>query len=138
MPGRKELALRMGRDSYAELTGLEVLRAEPGYVEVRLKVTPAILNGHGNVHGGALFTLADYASAAASNMYGAPTIAVDGSISYLQAVREGEVVAKARTVRRGRRMTFQVVELFRGDGELAAIFQGGAIVVEKRQTPPSS
>ncbi len=58
MAGMDELQERMGHDAYAALSGIEVIRAEPGYVEVGMRVTPAILNGHGNVHGGALFTLA--------------------------------------------------------------------------------
>ncbi|MCC8190261.1 MAG: PaaI family thioesterase, partial [Planctomycetes bacterium] len=85
MPNKEDLARMMGHDAYAELTGLEVVRAVPGEVEVRLPVTPRILNGHGMVHGGALFTLADYSAAAASNLLGVPTMATHGSISYLRA-----------------------------------------------------
>lgn len=132
MPGKKELAERMGHDNYAALTGLEVVKAEPGRVEVRMPVTRDILNGHGNVHGGALFTLADYAAAAASNMLGEATMATNGSISYLRAVREGSVVARAKTVKAGRRMKFQVVELYNDRDELVAVFQGGAINVTRK------
>ncbi len=129
MPDKKELARLMGHDKYAELTGLEVLRAKPGEVEVRLPVTEKIVNGRGNVHGGALFTLADYTAAAASNMFGTPTMATNGSISYLRAVRSGHVTAIAKTVKNGKRMTFQTVEMFNDRGELVAIFQGAAIAV---------
>lgn len=132
MPKKNELAERMGHDAYAEITGLEVIHAEPGYVEVRMPVTEKILNGHGNVHGGALFTLADYAQAAASNMLGEATMATNGSISYLRAVREGHVLAKAKTIKSGRRMKFQAVELFDAKGELVAIFQGGSITVARK------
>ena len=111
MPTKDELFERMGRDRYAELTGLEVLAAAPGTAEVKMPVTPGILNGHGNVHGGALFTLADYAAAVASNMLGTPTMATNGSISFLRAVREGYVVATARTVKAGKRMKFMAVEI---------------------------
>lgn len=122
----------MGRDRYAELTGLEVVRALPGDVEIRLPVTEKILNGHGNVHGGALFTLADYASAAASNMFGVPTVATGASISYLRAATRGHLVAKAKTVKNGKRMKFQAVEIFDADGELVALFQGASIVVGRK------
>lgn len=133
MPKKSELAERMGHDAYAAMTGLEVLHVEPGRVDVRMPVTPGILNGHGNVHGGALFTLADYAAAAASNMLGTATMATNGSISYLRAVRGGHVLAKARTVKDGQRMKFQVVELFDEQDRLVAVFQGGAITVNRKQ-----
>ncbi len=107
MPNKEELAVLMGHDAYAELTGLEVIKAIPGEVEVRLPVTSKILNGHGNVHGGALFTLADYAAAAASNLYSEPTIGTHGAISYLRAVQSGFITAKAKTVKHGKRMNFQ-------------------------------
>lgn len=132
MIDKNKLIEVMGRDAYADMTGVEVIRAEPGYAEAVMKVVPSIVNGHGNVQGGALFTLADYTAAVASNMFGTATTAVDCSISFLSMVREGHVTAKARTVKKGSRMTFQVVELFRSDGELVAIFQGGAIAVPRR------
>lgn len=131
MVNKDEIIRMMGSDAYAELTGLEILRAEPGYAEVRLPVTPEVLNGHGNVHGGALYMLADYAGALASNMLGTPTIAVNGSISYLRAVRSDHVTAKARTVKSGKRINFQVVELLNAEGESVATFQGSSIAVKR-------
>lgn len=132
MADKKEITGLMGRDAYAELTGLEIIRAEAGNAEVRLPVTPDILNGHGNVHGGALYTLADYTSAVASNLFGTPTIAANGSISYLKPVRSGYVTARAKTVKAGKRMNFQVVELYDAEGGLAAVFQGSSITVKRK------
>ncbi len=122
----------MGVDNYANLTGIEVLLAEPGYAKTRLPVKKEILNGHGKVHGGAYFTLADYTAALASNMLGTPTTAINGSISFLKAVREGELTAEAKTVKSGKRMTFMTVEIYDDKGNLAAIFQSGAITVARK------
>ena len=97
----------------------------------RLPVTPAIMNGHGNVHGGAYFTLADYTAALASNMLGPRNMAVNGSISFLRAVRSGELIAEARTVKSGKRMSFMTVEIRDASGELAAIFQSSSITVDR-------
>ena len=122
----------MGRDAYAELTGLEVVLAEPGRAEVRLPITPKVLNGHGNVHGGAIFTLADYAGALASNMHGDATMATNGSISFLRPARGDVLFAKAKTIKAGRRVKFQAVEIYDGRNELVAIFQGGDITVNRK------
>lgn len=135
MSEKKDVSAFMGHDAYAELTGLEVVRAEAGYAEVRLPVTPGIVNGHGNVHGGALFTLADYAAAVASNLFGDPTIAANGSISFLRPVRGGHALARARTVKAGERMNFQNVELFDDQERLVAVFQGSAIRVRRKSAP---
>lgn len=120
----------MGKDHFAALAGLRVVHAEPGEAEVHMLVGRELLNGHGNVHGGALFTLADYAAAVASNMYGSPTIGATGSINYMRAVRGGTAVAKAKVIKRGRRMNFVNVEIYNDEGEVAAFFQGSSMLVE--------
>lgn len=129
---KEEFYRIMGRDAFVELAGVEIVEAGAGFAEVRLPVTPKVLNGHGKVHGGAIFTLADYAAAIASNLYGETTMAVNGSISFLRGVTEGHVVARAKTVKAGRRMKFQVVEIFDASERLVAVFQGGAMHVPRR------
>lgn len=127
----------MGHDAFITLAGVEVVRAEAGFAEVRLPVTPKVLNGHGKVHGGALFTLADYAGAIASNLHGETTMAVNGSISFMRGVTEGHVTARARTVKNGRRMKFLVAEIFDAEERLVAVFQGGAMHVPRRDAAGS-
>ena len=124
----------MGRDAFIELAGIEIIDAGAGFSEVRLPVTDKVKNGHGKLHGGALFTLADYAAAIASNLYGETTMAVNGSISFLRGVTDGHVTARARTVKSGKRMKFQVVEVFDAEERLVAIFQGGAMHVPRRDS----
>lgn len=133
LPNRAEVEKLLGVDAFAVHAGMEVLRAEAGYAEVLLPLSPAVLNGHGNLHGGALFTLADYAGAIASNMYGEATMAVNGSISFMNAVRGGHVVAKARTVKAGRRVKFQVVDIYDAEDTLVATFQGAAMQVRRKE-----
>jgi acyl-CoA thioesterase len=126
----------MGHDAFAELSGLEVIRAEPGYAEVRMPVTPQVLNGHGLAHGGALFTLADYATAIACNLLGRPSVGAYANISYLRPVREGFALAKARTVKDGRRLQVSQVEIFDLKGGLCALFQCATMAAtEDRGTP---
>ena len=127
----------MYRDSMAKLLGIEIVAAEPGYAEVRLPVTPKILNGHDTIHGGALFTLADFASSIAANRYGQATVAASGSIFFLKSCNSGVVTAKAKTVKAGKRMKFQLVEVFTGTGELMATFQGSSITVSSKPSAKS-
>ena len=132
LPNRDEVEKLLGIDAFAENAGMEVLLAEPGRADVRLPISPRVLNGHGNLHGGAMFTLADYAGAVASNMYGDATMAVNCTISFLNAVRGGYVTAKARTVKKGSRMNFLTVEIFDSEDRLVALFQGSAMQVRRK------
>ena len=106
---------------------MDVVVAEPGYAKVRMPVTDKVLNGRGMVHGGAFFTLADYAGALASNMCGIPTVATNCTIAFLKSAREGVLWAEAKTIKAGRRLTTQTVEVRNDAGELLAFFQGTAM-----------
>lgn len=116
----------MGRDEYAKLTGLEVVEVAPGSALVRMLVSKKILNGRGVVHGGAYFTLADFAAAVAANSCGVAAIGTDCSISYLRATSSGCLFARARTVKNGRNLAFTTVEITDDNGEVAAIFHATA------------
>ena len=124
----------MGHDAYAlDGAGVEVLEARPGYAKTRMPIKPEIINGHGNVHGGAYFTLADFTAAIASNMHGVPTVATNASISFMRAVhlQVGDLFAEARTVKTGKRMNFMTAEIRDAEGNLIAVFQASSLNVAK-------
>ena len=54
-------------DRYAKLSGIELLSVSPGLAVAQMKIQPHHMNAVGSVQGGAIFTLADLAFAAASN-----------------------------------------------------------------------
>ena len=64
----------MQRDEFVKHCGIELVSFAPGQAVTRMAVQPWHLNAVGIVQGGAIFTLADYAFAVASNAHG--TIAV--------------------------------------------------------------
>ena len=59
-------------------------------------------NALGGVMGGAIFTLADYAFAIASNNDHKPTVALDVNIHFLSASKGGRLTATSRCVKSGR------------------------------------
>ncbi len=120
----EHLAAVVERDEFARLTGLEVLETSPGRAKVRMKVGPQHLNGMGVVHGGAIFTLADYAFAAACNSHGFPAVAVSASISSLKAVRSGTLTADAQEASEPGKMSTTIIRITDDAGELVAMFQG--------------
>ena len=59
------------KDLFAEQTGVELLEVREGYSKARLVITENHLNAGRRTQGGAIFTLADLALAAAANSHGA-------------------------------------------------------------------
>ncbi|WP_174537713.1 hydroxyphenylacetyl-CoA thioesterase PaaI [Micromonospora chalcea] len=104
--------------------GIELVSAGDGAAVARMRVTPAMLNGHAIGHGGFVFLLADTAFALACNSHGPATVAAGGEISFLRPVREGDVLEAYATerVRHGRSGIYDVT-VRRGD-EVVAEFRG--------------
>ncbi len=115
-----------GNDLFAKHSGIELLEVEPGRAVARMAIQERHMNAVGSVMGGAIFTLADFAFAAASNSYGTVAVAVNVSITYLKARRTGTLTAHAVEVARGRRIASYTVRVTDEAEELVALFQGTA------------
>ena len=111
-------------DRFAQLCGIELLEVSPGTARAQMPITDAHLNGVRIVHGGAIFALADFAFAAASNSHGTVAVGINVSISYLQAARTGPLIAEAREVSRNSKLASYTVEVRDENSALIALFQG--------------
>ena len=112
------------KDQFALRTGVTLLEVGNGYAKARMKVTPEHLNGGGVCQGGALFTLADLAFAAATNSHARLTFSIDSSIHFFQSVSEGILYAEAREVFNHKRLANCEVRITTEEGELIATFNG--------------
>ncbi len=111
-------------DSASRGLGMELLDAGDGTATVRMRVGPAMINGHGIAHGGYLFLLADTAFACACNSRGRVTVAAGADISFIAPARDGDllVATAAERVSFGRSGIYDVT-VRRGD-EVVAEFRG--------------
>ena len=110
-------------DRFAALAGAELLEIREGYARARMLVKPENhLNGGGICQGGALFTLADLAFAAAVNSHEVLTFSTSSNITYLRAVRQGYVYAEATELVNHHRLPFAEVRLTDEEGRLVAVF----------------
>ncbi|MGZ7068742.1 MAG: PaaI family thioesterase [Methanobacterium sp.] len=114
------------KDKFAEYVGIELLEVEEGKALVKMEINEKHLNGIGTVHGGVLFTLADFAFAVAANSYGNVTVAINVNISYMKAAFNGVLYARAREISRNPKISTYTVDITDDEGELLAIFQGMA------------
>jgi acyl-CoA thioesterase len=121
----EEVRELVASDPYCETLGIEVTDLEPGSARTTLTVTEDLLNFHGTPHGGAIYSLADAAFAAASNSHGRAAVALETNISYLEPVETGETIAAtaAETHVAGRTAEYEVVVADSG-GDRIATFRG--------------
>jgi len=111
-------------DRFAEYVGIELMEITPGKAKVRLKIRPEHLNGVDVVHGGTIFTLADFAFAVASNSHGTIALGINASISYLKAARGGVLTAEAIEVARNPKLATYQINITDEKNDLIAAFQG--------------
>ena len=121
-------------DQFVKLCGIELVSVAPGQAVARLRLEPRHLNAVGIAQGGAIFTLADYAFAAASNSHGTVAVGINVSISYLTAVTTGVLTATAREVGANPKLASYTVDVTDAAGRLIAVFQG--MVYRKAQPIP--
>jgi acyl-CoA thioesterase len=114
------------RDNYAALSGIKLLEVSEGRARAMMEITEDHLNGFGSVHGGAIFTLADFAFGVASNSHGTLSVAINSSISFFKAVSSGILYAEAREVSFHPKLASYTIDVTNEEGDLIASFQGMA------------
>ena len=110
------------KDRFAALAGVELLEVRQGYAKARMLVTPEHLNGGGVCQGGALFTLADLACAAAFNSHLILTLGTSANITLMANVSEGYVFAEARELVDHPKMPYAEIRVTDETGRLLAVF----------------
>ena len=113
-----------GTDYFAEELGIKVIEAKDGYAKVSMKVEKKHTNALGFTHGGAVFSLADYAFAHACNFGDNVAVAVQVSIHFLKPSSEGDVLtAEATRVSDGKTMGLYQV-MVKNQEKTVAFFSG--------------
>jgi acyl-CoA thioesterase len=123
------------KDKFAERANIKLLSVSPGQARAKMTLHPHHLNGYGTVQGGAIFTLADFAFAAASNSHGNVAVAINVSITFMKAGTTGTLWADAREVSKNFKLGSYTVEVKDDQGELIAVFQG--LAYRKSETIPA-
>lgn len=105
-------------DQFAKLLGLELITVDIGYAEVRMEIKEEHLNGLGIVQGGAIFTLADFAFAAAANAGGKVSVGINANINYFKPAKGKYLLAKATEISSSRSLGNYNVDIFDEDNEV--------------------
>ena len=122
--GRKVLAAQ----PFSTLVGAELGALSPEGAEIRLPITEKLLQQYGFVHGGVLAYLADNALTYAGAMtLEGPPLTAEMKINYLRPASGETLIARARTLSAGRRLSVVRCEIFAlegGEERLCAAAQG--------------
>ena len=95
---------------------LSVLKRD--HVEITVDLVPELMNYAGAVHGGLLFTMADFCAATTARTDGRKYVTLDAEAHYLKNVKSGRVTAKSRLVHRGRTSVLVDVDVFSEEEKL--------------------
>lgn len=91
------------KDLYAtKLSGIQIDEVSEHYAKCSMKITENHQNAYGGVMGGAIFTLADFTFAVASNFNQPQTVSVTSQINYTGMAKGEKLIAEAKVIKDGR------------------------------------
>ena len=117
-------------DRFATENGAVIDEIGPDYAVCSMKITPHHLNAAGRVMGGAVFMLADFAFAVASNFGHPADVTTTSQITFLRASQGKMLYARSQEVRRGRTTVYYETSVTDDTGALIARVTAAGQVLE--------
>lgn len=124
----KKLEQILKNDRFANLNDIRLVSIGKGEAQAELLISEKHLNGVNIIQGGALFTLADFAFAAASNSHGRIAVASNAGINFFKAVSSGKLTATAKEINSGKTLASYTVDITDEEGTLIAFFSATAFL----------
>lgn len=113
-------------DKFANELGIQLVSFSDGRAVARMAIKDNLTNALKWAHGGAIFTLADLAFAAASNSAGMPAVAISATINYVKAIKAGVLTATAKALSSKKKIATYSVKVTDEENDLVATFLGTA------------
>jgi uncharacterized protein (TIGR00369 family) len=116
-----------GISPFWDYIGIEEVFLEDGKAELRMEVTPQLLQRKGAVHGGAICSLLDASigSAVRSTLEeGQHTATIEIKINFIRPAKAEVLIAKSYLVHRGKTTAVGQSEIFDQNGTLVAMATG--------------
>jgi len=111
-------------DRFAKLLGFQIEAFEKGMAKVSATIKEEHLNAANVVHGGFLFSLADYAFALASNSHNILSLSISSNIMFQKAKPSGTLYAYAKELSDGKKIATYEVRISNGEDNTIATFTG--------------
>jgi len=124
-----EIKNRIENEPYAQIFKIKVEEIRKGYSKVTMKVTEDFDNMFSITQGGAIFSLADFAFAAAVNSYKGIAVAINVNINYIKSAVAGDILtAEASQISRGNKTSSYLINVKNDKDELIATSQALAYI----------
>ena len=124
----RKLEQMLKNDRFASSNDIQLISVGKGEAKAEMLISEKHLNGLNIIQGGALFTLADFAFAAASNSHGRLAVASTASISFFKGVSAGKLIALAKEYSSGKTLATYTVDITDEKGTKIALFNGTAFL----------
>lgn len=119
---------KFAKDRFATENGAVVTSVRDGYARCEMPLDDHHRNAVGGIMGGAIFMLADFAFAVASNWNGPPCVSQTAQITYLSGIKGTKLIAEANRIREGRNTCYYLIDLTDDLGNhVAHVTSGGFI-----------
>lgn len=110
------------KDRYAMVTtGIEIEEVGEHYAKCSLKLDERHKNATGQVMGGAMFTLADFVFAVATNFKQPVTVTAVSQISYLGIAKGDTLYGESKLLKDGKRTCFYEINITDNLGNAVAV-----------------
>jgi acyl-CoA thioesterase len=125
-------------DKYAESAGIVIKSITEDCIECHMELKDVHLNSVRSVHGGAIFTLADFTFAIhcnSDNLSGEDvgnTVAQSCSINYLKSTRGRRLIAKSKCIKKGRSTSVYQIDITDDLGMDIAMMIGNGFTIAKK------
>lgn len=117
-PTLEQLEAEFCNDKFAtHVAHCRILEGNKGYAVCEMPIETIHRNAMGNVMGGAIFTLADFALAIAANVGQPPTVSVTHSIDFFRPSKGTKLIASAHCDKEGSRLAFFTVTIADDQGK---------------------
>ena len=124
---------RFNRDAFAAGMGAYIESVFDDGALCSAKISPHLLNSYGGVQGGAIFTLADFAFAVASNIKDKLTLSLNCNITFMRPVKGSVIYARAKRISEGRRTCLYEVTVYDDEGTSVAHMTVGGYSPDKKE-----
>ncbi len=127
----KELQRLYENDRFATNAGCSIVEVDRDRVVCEMPISDGLLNALGGIMGGAIFTLADFTFAVASNLNGIPTVAIESNIRFYSATKGNKLIAVCKTDKDGKNLGHYTVDVTDNLGKSIAGFTAVAYHINK-------
>jgi len=129
----------VNQSPFAELLGMKLTELHDGFARVKLPYHEKLLQPFGRVHGGAIYSMADYALGWAAYSMVDPNeevATIEMKMNYVGTIRDGVLIAEAQVIHCGSRTILVEVDVRTNAKKLIATASGTLIRLSHNGSTP--